>query len=59
MNCGGIIYGLLRGFICIYVILAIISFVAPAINISTVNAIDKSFLGGPLYRNNIILNMIK
>ena len=34
------------------------SFIAPLIDGNTMQAIDKSFIGGPLYRNNLLLNII-
>lgn len=55
---GGVIYGLLEGIIIIYVILAIISFVAPMTNGSIVTAIDESFIGSMLYNNNLLLKII-
>ena len=58
MNFGGIIYGLLRGIILIYLTLAIISFLAPMIQGNFVKTIDQSAIGGPLYRNNLLLNII-
>jgi len=42
----------------IYLLLAVMSFIAPMMDENIGNAIDKSFIGGPLYRNNLILNMI-
>lgn len=55
---GGVIYGLLEGLIIIYVILAIISFVAPMTNGNIVTAIDESFIGSMLYNNNLLLKII-
>ena len=55
---GGVIYGLLEGLIIIYVILAIISFVAPMTNGNIVTAIDEAFIGSMLYNNNLLLKII-
>ena len=55
---GGIIYGVLEGLIIVYVLLAIISFVAPMINNTLVNAIDESFVGSMMYNNNLLLKII-
>ena len=55
---GGIIYGILEGLIIIYVVLAIISFVSPMINVSISNAIDKSYVGSMMYNNNLLLKII-
>ncbi|MCL2341745.1 MAG: hypothetical protein FWC53_01440 [Firmicutes bacterium] len=52
------LYGLIRGIIMIYLLLAILSFIAPMIDEGLVSTVDKSFIGGPLYRNNLILNLI-
>ena len=41
---GGVIYGLLEGLIIIYVLLAIISFIAPMVSSNFINAIDESFI---------------
>lgn len=55
---GGIIYGILEGLIIIYVVLAIIAFVSPIINVSLSNAIEKSYVGSIMYNNNILLKII-
>lgn len=55
---GGIIYGILEGLIIIYVVLAIISFVSPMINVSISNAIDKAYVGSMMYNNNLLLKII-
>ncbi|MBO5479509.1 MAG: CvpA family protein [Clostridia bacterium] len=53
---GGIIYGILRGFIMIFAILAIASFILPAINqTAMLGYIDKTFIIKFLYNHNIIL----
>lgn len=53
---GGIIYGILRGIILIYVILAIISLILPMIDKDTIlGIINNTILTKILYNNNIIL----
>jgi len=42
----------------IYLLLAILSFIAPMIDGDIISAVDKSFVGGPLYRNNLLLDML-
>ena len=56
---GGLIYGILKGFLTIYVILAVISVISPLINNwGITSAIQDSTLGNKMYNNNIILNLI-
>ena len=55
---GGVIYGILEGAIIIYVILAVISFVAPMIDADIITAIDESYIGSMLYNNNLLLKII-
>ena len=56
---GGIIYGVLEGLVIIWIIVSIISFVSPVMEGSgIVEAINKSFLGGILYNNNLLLKII-
>lgn len=56
---GGIIFGLLKALIIIYVILAIISFVSPVITDSgVIDAINQSFIGKGMYNNNILLEIV-
>ncbi len=53
---GGILYGILRGILLIYVILAIISFILPMLDkTSVLNIINNSILTKILYNNNLIL----
>lgn len=53
---GGIIYGIIRAILLIYVILAIISLIAPMLDKTMVlSAINNSILTKILYNNNIIL----
>lgn len=56
---GGIIYGVLRGIIYIYLILAILSiFSALITNFGIQEMIQKSHLGSAMYNNNIILKLV-
>ena len=56
---GGILYGALKAFVIIFVLLAIISLISPMIEqTGIVLAINKSFLGSILYNNNILLNIL-
>ncbi len=56
---GGIIYGILEAFIILYVLLAIISFIAPTLNNTEfIEAINKSFIGNMLYNNNLLLKIL-
>lgn len=53
---GGIIYGIIRAALLIYVILAIISLILPMLDKTMIlNAINNSILTKILYNNNIIL----
>ena len=56
---GGIAYGILRGVLMIYIILAILFFIISINNIGIiVDAINTSIITKILYTNNIILNII-
>ncbi len=53
---GGIIYGVIRGILLIYVILAIISLILPMIEKNEIlNAINSTIITKILYNNNLIL----
>ena len=53
---GGIIYGILRGILVIYIILGVISLILPMVDKTTIlGAINSTFLTKFLYNNNIIL----
>ena len=52
---GGFIYGLLKGFILIYVFLALVAILSPVININSfINIINSSIISNIMYNNNII-----
>lgn len=56
---GGIAYGVLKAGIIIFAIFAFISFISPMIEqTGIVVAINKSFIGGMLYNNNLLLKII-
>ena len=55
---GGLIYGILKGFIIAYVILAVFSLISPFISeFGIIKAIEDSHIGNSMYNNNIILNI--
>lgn len=55
---GGIIYGILRGILLIYVLLAILSFILPMLDKTAIlSAINDSILTKILYNNNLILRL--
>ena len=57
---GGLIYGILKGFITAYLILAIFSLISPFISeLGIISAIEDSRIGATMYNNNIILNIFK
>lgn len=56
---GGLIYGIIKGFLTIYLILAVFSVFSPLIsNWGITSAIQDSTWGSKMYNNNIILNLI-
>lgn len=55
---GGILYGLIEGLIITYAVLAIISFITPMTNGDFTQNIKKSYVGGQMYNNNLLLNII-
>lgn len=56
---GGILYGILRGVLVIYIILALISLILPMMNKTEIlNAINNSSIGSIMYNKNIILMML-
>lgn len=51
---GGVIYGLLRGFVIVYSCLLLISFVGKIDNTSFIHkSVEESTIGKPMYENNI------
>lgn len=56
---GGIIYGLIAGLVFIWIVLAIISLLSPALeNTGFIKAISESAIGGFLYNNNLLMTII-
>ena len=56
---GGIIYGLIAGLVSIWIVLAIISLLSPALeNTGFIKAISESAIGGFLYNNNLLMTII-
>lgn len=54
-NVGGFIYGLLKGFIIIYLLLALVAIISPIVDINNlINIINKSIITNIMYNNNII-----
>ena len=52
---GGFLYGIIAGFLIIYLFFTIISMLAPLINLSTLlKVINSSIIGNIMYNNNII-----
>lgn len=55
---GGLIYGIIEGFIIVWLILAIISFTSPLIEDTLIiDGIKNSFLTNILYNNNLLLKI--
>ena len=55
---GGLVYGILKGFVVAYLILAVFSLISPLISdFGIISAIEDSHIGGAMYDNNIILNI--
>lgn len=55
---GGLIYGIIKGVILVYTVLAVIYLASPLLNKNVSEDIDKSIITKVLYNNNIILNLI-
>ena len=56
---GGMIYGILKGFLIIYVTLAILSLIMPIISDTLIiTSIQNSLIGSKMFNNNILLNLI-
>lgn len=55
---GGLIFGVIKGFVIAYAILAILSVLSPIISqIGIISAIQDSTFGSAMYNNNILLNL--
>ena len=56
---GGMIYGIIKGFLLIYVIFAILSLIIPIIGDTSITvAIQNAPIGGKMFNHNILLNLI-
>jgi len=56
---GGTIYGILEGFLIVYVVLGIISIASPMLtNVKIVEDIQDSHIGSIMYDNNIVLRLL-
>lgn len=56
---GGTIYGILEGFLVVYLILAILTLVMPMISgFGVLEAIEHSFIGSMMYQNNILIKIL-
>ena len=56
---GGMIYGIIKGFLIIYIIFAIISVIMPIVNNTIIiSSIESAKIGSKMFNNNIILNLI-
>ena len=55
---GGLVYGIIKGFFMVYLILAIFSLISPIIyEYGIIQSILDSSLGRNMYNNNLILNV--
>ena len=56
---GGTIYGLLKGILIVYVVLALLSLIAPIVNNTALfEMINSSILGNFMYNHNLILTIL-
>lgn len=56
---GGILYGILQGFVIVFIGLALVTFISTMINnYSILEMINKSYVGSVLNNNNILLKLI-
>ena len=56
---GGMIYGIIKGFLLIYVLFAILTLIMPIMDeTSIITAIQSAPIGGKMFENNILLNLI-
>lgn len=56
---GGMVYGVVKGFLLAYVALAILSLIAPMISDTVVlQAVDQSWVASKMFYHNILLNVI-
>ncbi len=55
---GGTLYGIIKGILLVYTILAVIYLITPLLQNNVTENINKSIITKTLYNNNIILNVI-
>ena len=56
---GGMVYGVVKGFVIAYAVLAVISIVMPVIgNTTIINVIEQSNIGSKMFNNNVLMNFI-
>lgn len=56
---GGLIYGIIKGFLTAYIILAVFSLISPIISdFGIIQAIQDSHIGSSMYNNNFIINFL-
>ena len=56
---GGMIYGIIRGFLVIYIVFAILSLLMPIVGDTIIiTAIQNASIGSKMFNNNVILNLI-
>lgn len=55
---GGLIYGIIKGIVLVYTILAVIYLASPLLDETISNKINETIITKILYNNNIILNII-
>ena len=57
---GGLVYGVIKGFLVTYVILGVFSIASPLIyNWGVIDAIEDSTLGSKMYNENVIIDILK
>lgn len=55
---GGTVYGVIKGIVLVYTILAVVYLITPLLRSNVTESINKSIITKSLYNNNIILNVI-
>lgn len=56
---GGVLYGIIKALLIIFVVFALISLISPALEkTEIIKSINQSFIGSFLYNNNILLNIV-
>jgi len=56
---GGLVYGIIKGFLTIYIVLALFSIASPIIqDWGVIDAIQDSTFGSKMYNDNVIINLV-